>query len=326
MNYILEIKAFYDWLEVNQLSTSAIVLWHALMHIANKTGWQDTFTVAVSVLSAKTGLKKQAFYDGRAMLQNKGLISFKVREGKQSAVYKIHSFMSVKQTQDQTQDQTQEQTQDQTQDQTINKQNKTKQNKNNIKPPNPLTREVQQAAQGEKKTKQELKEIRNSFVFPPALEKKVNEWLKYKKERRKSYQPTGLHRLLAQIQNECAKYGEQAVIDVIDMSISNNYEGILWAKVAEGKKGQTTFNAPKQNRFVNYKQREWDFEDLERLARERIKNSTHDFDIACDKDGHILRDENNNPIKIYPNQELPSNIVKSENGKYYIKICDTQEI
>ena len=104
--------------------------------------------------------------------------------------------------------------------------------------PNPLVGEVQQAAQGEKKTKQELKEIRNSFVFPPALEKKVNEWLKYKKERRKSYQPTGLHRLLAQIQNECAKYGEQAVIDVIDMSISNNYEGILWAKVAEGKRGQ----------------------------------------------------------------------------------------
>ncbi len=97
--------------------------------------------------------------------------------------------------------------------------------------------EVQQAAQGEKKTKQELKEIRNSFVFPPELEKKVNEWLRYKKERRKSYQPTGLHRLLAQIQNEYKKYGEQAVIDVIDMSISNNYEGILWAKIAEGKRG-----------------------------------------------------------------------------------------
>ncbi len=29
----------------------------------------------------------------------------------------------------------------------------------------------------------------------------------------------------------------------------------------------------KQNRFVNYKQREWDFEELERLARERLKKS-----------------------------------------------------
>ena len=81
----------------------------------------------------------------------------------------------------------------------------------------------------------------------------------------------------------------------------------------------------KQNRFVNYKQRERDFEELERLARERLKNSTTDFELAWGEDGHILRDENNNPIKIYPNQELPSNIVKSENGKYYIKICDTQK-
>lgn len=104
-------------------------------------------------------------------------------------------------------------------------------------PPNPLTGEVQQAAQGEKKLKQ-LKEIRNNFVFPQALQKKVNEWLKYKKEKRQSYQPTGLRRLLAQIKNKCAEYGEQAVIDVIDMSMANNYEGILWVKIAEGKRGQ----------------------------------------------------------------------------------------
>lgn len=246
MNYILEIKAFYDWLEVNQLSTSGIALWHALMHIANKTGWQDTFTVATAVLSTKTGLEKQAIYRARAMLQNKGLISFKTRTGNQSAMYQIHSFASFKETQSNTQSDTLADTQTNTQTNTqsntladtINKQNKTKQNETNINPPNPLVGEVQQAAQGEKKTKQELKEIRNSFVFPPELEKKVNEWLRYKKERRKSYQPTGLHRLLAQIQNECKKYGEQAVIDVIDMSISNNYEGILWAKIAEGKKGQ----------------------------------------------------------------------------------------
>ncbi len=183
---------------------------------------------------------------------------------------------------------------------------------------------MQQAAQGEEKTKQQqCREIRNSFVYPPELQKKVNEWLRYKKEKRQDYQPTGLRRLLAQIQNECAKYGEQAVIDVIDMAIANNYQGILWEKVMQNEKSQT---APKQNRFVNYKQRERNWNDIEKLAKERLKNSSSDFDFAYDKDGHILRDENNTPIKIYPNQELPSNIVKSENGKYYIKICDTQEI
>lgn len=228
MNYLLEIKAFYDWLEVNQLSTSAIALWHALMHIANKTGWQDTFTVATVVLSTKTGLKRDAFYNARTALQNKGLISFKVRKGNQTATYKINSFVSVTPTQMPTQMPT------------INKLNKTKQNKRDIIPPTPLAEEVQQAASGEvKKTKrEELREIRKSFVFPPALGKKVNEWLRYKQEKQQSYQPTGLHRLLAQIKNKCAKYGEDAVIQVIDMAIANNYQGILWSKIAEEKRGQ----------------------------------------------------------------------------------------
>jgi len=86
---------------------------------------------------------------------------------------------------------------------------------------------------------EECREIRNSFVYPPELQKKVNEWLRYKKEKRQDYQPTGLRRLLAQIQNECAKYGEQAVINVIDMAIANNYQGILWEKITEGKRGQS---------------------------------------------------------------------------------------
>ena len=272
MNYILEIKAFYDWLEVNQLSTSAIVLWHALMHIANKTGWQDTFAVATVVLSTKTGLKKDALYNARVALQNKGLISFKVRTGNQSAIYKINSFMSVIPTQVPTQTPTQVPTQTPS----INKQNKTKQN-NNINPPNPPSGEVQQAALGEQKTKQqelrqELKAIRNSFVFPEALHKKVNDWLMYKKEKRQPYKPKGLQSLLSQIKNQCSQHGEQAVIQVIDMSMANNYEGILWAKIAEGKKGQVqTASNPKQNRFVNYEQRQWNFEELERLEREQLK-------------------------------------------------------
>lgn len=77
MNYILEIKAFYELLELNQLHTPAIALWHALMHMANKTGWQDNFTVAIQVLTIKTGLNKQAVLKARNELKEKGLIDFK---------------------------------------------------------------------------------------------------------------------------------------------------------------------------------------------------------------------------------------------------------
>jgi len=92
MNYIAEINAFYIWLETNELSNPAINLWHALMHIANRTGWQDKFTVAVSTLEAKTRLNKKAVERARNNLQQMGRIEWKERKGNQSAFYKIISL------------------------------------------------------------------------------------------------------------------------------------------------------------------------------------------------------------------------------------------
>lgn len=132
MNYLLEIRAFYDWLETNKLPTAAIALWHALMYMANKTQRQDTFAVAVSMLEIRTGLKRQAIYDARNQLKNSGRISFEARGGNQSAVYHIIPFVSDIRTQSHTQEHTQCHTQEHTQchthQPTINKQNK-KQNK-----------------------------------------------------------------------------------------------------------------------------------------------------------------------------------------------------
>ena len=133
MNYILEIKAFYDWLEVNQLSTAGIVLWHALMHIANKTGWQDNFTVAIAVLEIKTGLQKKAIINARNNLKQAGLIDFTSRTGNKSAVYKMNSFVVLKETQTEPQKGTQTGTQTEPQKGTINKQDEIKQNDNKKK-------------------------------------------------------------------------------------------------------------------------------------------------------------------------------------------------
>ncbi len=53
MNYIIQLNAFYDRLEINPLNSSEIALWNALMSINNKTAWSDKFTVAASVLCNK---------------------------------------------------------------------------------------------------------------------------------------------------------------------------------------------------------------------------------------------------------------------------------
>lgn len=124
MNYITQINGFYIWLETNELSASAINLWHALMHIANKTGWQDNFTVAMSVLEIKTGLQKQAIQRARVQLRDKGRISFKSRSGNQSAVYQL---IPIPERENDFHPQSD--TQSDTQSVPINKQNKNKQNK-----------------------------------------------------------------------------------------------------------------------------------------------------------------------------------------------------
>jgi hypothetical protein len=93
MNYLTEIKLFYDWLETNSISDSGIVLWHALMHVNNKAGWITEFAVAISTLETKTGLKKGAILRARQRLQQAGRIDFKSRAGQQSAIYKIIPFV-----------------------------------------------------------------------------------------------------------------------------------------------------------------------------------------------------------------------------------------
>jgi hypothetical protein len=89
MNYLLEIKAFYDQLEVKPLSSSGIVLWHALMHINNKSGWTEEFSVSVRVLSLKAGLSERSISNARNELKTKGYIDFKSRSGNRSAVYNM---------------------------------------------------------------------------------------------------------------------------------------------------------------------------------------------------------------------------------------------
>lgn len=94
MNYVREINAFYDWLETNSLSVSAVALWHALMHMCNKCGWTTEFAVATSVLAIKTGLSERSIYNARNELQQRGRIIWKSRKGNQSAVYTILPFES----------------------------------------------------------------------------------------------------------------------------------------------------------------------------------------------------------------------------------------
>ncbi len=144
MNYIKEINAFYDLVQVKQLSTGQIALWHALMQINNKCAWIEWFTVPNLTLELTSGLSRKGIYNARNSLKQYGIIDFK-SNGTKATSYRLISLLNNTQastqgttqdvnamvdiTQGATQGTTQDTTQGTTQDSaTLNKLNKTKLN------------------------------------------------------------------------------------------------------------------------------------------------------------------------------------------------------
>lgn len=129
MNYIAEIKAFYDIAQVKQLSTGQIALWHALMYINNKCAWIEWFSVPNIMLEINTGLTRDGIAKARNILKQKELIDFK-SNGTKATSYKLNRIANFIQDsmQDCIQDNIQNSIQNSLQSsKTLNKQNKTKQ-------------------------------------------------------------------------------------------------------------------------------------------------------------------------------------------------------
>ncbi|RYG71358.1 DnaD domain protein [Lentibacillus lipolyticus] len=95
MNYIKEMNAFYDQIIFNPLSSSAIAVWHTLMHANNKSGWQTTFSVPASLIELLSGVKGTTFKRARTELQEKGYIAVTPGSGNQAATYRMISQMKA---------------------------------------------------------------------------------------------------------------------------------------------------------------------------------------------------------------------------------------
>lgn len=69
------------------------------------------------------------------------------------------------------------------------------------------------------------------------LRGKLQVWLDYKRERRESYKPTGLSALISKVSVSAEKYGNQAVMDLIDQAMSCGYKGIPFDRLAQKNPG-----------------------------------------------------------------------------------------
>lgn len=93
MNYIAEINAFEQWLESNHLSANAQLLWYKLMQRFNKAGWQEWIQVDnLRLMAALQTSSEKTFIKCRDDLVKAGLIEF--QRGKKGCPnkYKIISF------------------------------------------------------------------------------------------------------------------------------------------------------------------------------------------------------------------------------------------
>ncbi|MBD5473643.1 MAG: hypothetical protein HDR20_12360 [Lachnospiraceae bacterium] len=256
MNYIAEIKAFYDRLELNPLPSPAIVLWHALMSIANKTGWQQEFTVAVSVLVLKSGLNAQAIKRARNRLEQDGFITWRSRGGNQSAIYHLNSIVvqndarNVPQCEPQSEPQTDPQSvpQCEPQSEPINKH---KLNKTNIPPISPVERFED---------------------FLSAYPKECNRYLT--ETAYIDLLMTG--KLTEEVLIECAhNYAETCRILKTQEKYVKNAENFLkelvFEKYLPGKYKKPKGETKQQGQFNQFPQRNYDFEALENeLLKEQI--------------------------------------------------------
>lgn len=92
MNYIKELNAFKNWLLLNELPTSAIVLWHTLMTINNATHWKREFNAPNSVVRQLSGLSKQGLLNARGHLIDHERIHCKKGKRGQAPIYEMVPF------------------------------------------------------------------------------------------------------------------------------------------------------------------------------------------------------------------------------------------
>ena len=83
-----------------------------------------------------------------------------------------------------------------------------------------------------KETASELfKRLLSEYSFSEELRGKLVEWMTYKAERRENYKETGLKSLLRQVEKNAKQYGDQAICDLIDLSMSSGWKGIAFDKL-----------------------------------------------------------------------------------------------
>ena len=239
MNYLTEIRLFYEWLETHHLAPSSITLWHALMYTANRSGWADQVAIPISILESRTQMTRSTIYRSREQLIERGLIGVEVRGSSFSAIYKMFSLENMLVSQYVSQNVSQNETQSGTQiemqrseDSSSVSQNETQ--NGNIYRVNRDNNIISNSSTDSNKSNRENSPKEKKFSidkWAKAQESPWRElmliWLEYKRTRKESYRSEmGAKKCLTLLRNLSAGNAEVAQ-RIIDQSIANNWAGLF---------------------------------------------------------------------------------------------------
>lgn len=83
------------------------------------------------------------------------------------------------------------------------------------------------------------------------LRGKIEEWLKYKWERKEYYKETGFKTLLARIESATSQYGVEEVTSLIDECMANNYKGIIFEKLEKKSRNKSKVASNNQSNVMD---------------------------------------------------------------------------
>ncbi len=85
-----------------------------------------------------------------------------------------------------------------------------------------------------------FKRLLPTYSISDTVVAKMDDWIKYKTERKEPYKEQGMKSLLTQVEKKAMKYGDEAVCNLIDECMASNWRGIIFDRL-ENKK--TTYTA-----------------------------------------------------------------------------------
>ncbi len=237
MTYIEYLNRFNRRLEQDSLTDKAIILYYAMLDMFNRRGWPRWASVDTLTLMTMVRVdNKPTAYRARDALVKAGLLAYKPgRKGKVSE-YSLtvigndigNKFDTENVTGTVTESVTENVTESVTENVTPNK-TKTKTKTKTVTPLPPAPED---------------------YGFGQELTEALAAWSKYRKEMRKPLTQTGTKMLVNKIRKYVPEYGEAAIVELIEQSMSCGWQGIFFNRLEEKKTRNVTQEDRSENVFM----------------------------------------------------------------------------